>query len=208
MFQGKIVCVGRNYAEHAKELNNPVPETPLLFIKPSTALADVEPEFRIPASDCHYEAELAVRIGRDLQAVTPDEAVSAIDGYALALDLTKRECQSALKAKGHPWEIAKAFDGSCPITPFVSPDALNDPAALKFSLSINGSLRQQGDTADMLTPIPQLLSYITQHFTLRAGDIVLTGTPAGVGQLSNGDVIKLELQGAFSWSGVAKVSEV
>lgn len=200
---GKIVCVGRNYAEHARELNNPVPKIPLLFIKPDTALADVSGAFTIPETDCHFEAEIAVRIGQTLTSVSADEATQGISGITLALDLTKRALQSELKAKGHPWELAKAFDGACPLGSFISPAALPALDQLTFTLHINDALRQQGSSGDMIMPIPELLAYVSQHFTLREGDIVLTGTPKGVGELHVGDRVTLQLCEEPVWQGTA-----
>ncbi len=190
---GKIVCVGRNYAEHARELNNPVPETPLLFMKPETAAVALDSEFEIPASDCHYEAELALLIQKELYRVKASEALSSVAGVGIALDLTRRELQTTLKQKGHPWEIAKAFDGSCPMSRFVPVTQIQDLSALEFELRINNEPRQKGRVVDMITPIDQLIAYMSQFFTLRPGDVILTGTPAGVGQLAKGDEISVQL---------------
>lgn len=196
---GKIVCVGRNYAEHALELNNPIPSEPVLFIKPATALCALTPSFSIPKSDCHYEAELAFLIGEPLTNATPDEAEGAIVGVGLALDLTKRELQSQLKQKSLPWELAKSFDGACPISPFVSMQDIGSPVnQLEYKLYIDGELRQHGRSQDMLTPSVALIAHISSHFTLMPGDIVLTGTPKGVGELHCGQTLKLELDQCFS----------
>ena len=190
---GKVVCVGRNYAEHAKELNNPVPTTPILFIKPATAVIPFSENIKLPhdLGECHYETELAILIGKKLTKATAEDIDDAIVGYGLGLDLTLRAVQSKLKEKGHPWEIAKSFDGSCPLTSFVYPSELKDTANIEFQLKINGELRQQGKTSDMITAIKPLIAYISQHFTLQPGDVVLTGTPAGVGLLESG--MKLEV---------------
>ncbi|NQD38846.1 fumarylacetoacetate hydrolase family protein [Permianibacter sp. IMCC34836] len=192
---GKAVCVGRNYAQHAKELNNPVPEQPLLFLKPSTSMVPLSPSFSLPADagDCHHELEVALLIGQRLTAATAEQARAAIVGVSLGLDLTLRDRQQALKTAGHPWEIAKAFDGALPLAPFLDPTALPDLTALEFSLEINGALRQHGSTADMLTPILPLLVYMTRFFTLLPGDVVMTGTPAGVAALRAGDQLVLTL---------------
>jgi len=185
---GKVVCVGRNYLEHIKELNNDVPKAPLLFMKPQTALTS-EANLHYQTRDLHYETEVALLIGKAMTNVVAADVWSHIWGYGLALDLTKRELQSQLKEKGHPWELAKAFDDSCPISPFIK---LSGPLQdLEFSLSINGQKRQQGNTNHMMMPIPQLLEYMTKHFSLLPGDVVLTGTPQGVGQLQNGDQLAL-----------------
>ncbi|AZZ93784.1 fumarylacetoacetate hydrolase family protein [Hahella sp. KA22] len=190
---GKVVCVGRNYAEHARELNNPVPTTPILFIKPSTAVVDMRGPLVIPEGDVHYETEIALLIGKPLKNATPQEARSAVIGVGLALDLTRRDLQSALKEKGLPWEIAKCFDGACPLSDFVSVTAEDDLADLNFSMYLNGELRQDGKASDMITAIAPLLAYMSSHFTLMPGDVALTGTPAGVGRLQSGDRVELSL---------------
>jgi 2-keto-4-pentenoate hydratase/2-oxohepta-3-ene-1,7-dioic acid hydratase in catechol pathway len=192
---GKVVCVGRNYAEHARELNNPVPSEPVLFIKPSTALVSLEQPVSIPLqfADCHFETEMAVLIGKGLTSCNEQQAADAIAGVGVALDLTLRELQSALKEKSLPWEKAKAFDGACPISAFVSLENIDDLHNQQIQLRQNGELRQDGNSADMLTPVLPLLVYISQFFTLTPGDIVLTGTPAGVGPLAVGDSLDISL---------------
>jgi len=188
----KVVCVGRNYAEHAKELNNPIPTSPILFIKPSSALAPLNAPLHLPQGEqVHYEAELAILIGSTLCHADVEAAGQAIAGLGLALDLTLREVQSQLKEKGLPWEIAKSFDGACPLSPFSAYNG-EDLAAIDYQFLINGELRQHGQTRLMLTPIPELLAFISKHFTLVPGDIVLTGTPAGVGKLNSGDTLALQ----------------
>ncbi|PCM45114.1 fumarylacetoacetate hydrolase family protein [Marinobacter sp. ANT_B65] len=198
---GKIVCVGRNYAEHAKELNNPVPAEPLLFIKPATAAVHVTRPLELQANkgQTHFETELAVLIGKPLTNASSSEARDAILGYGLALDLTFRDLQSRLKEKGHPWELAKAFDGSCPLSPFVAADHFPGDH-ITFSMDINGQRQQSGDTRDMIFPIIPLLTHISSHFTLLPGDVVLTGTPKGVGPLSSGQTLSLELEDLLSVS--------
>jgi 2-keto-4-pentenoate hydratase/2-oxohepta-3-ene-1,7-dioic acid hydratase in catechol pathway len=191
---GKIVCVGRNYADHAKELNNPIPKTPLLFIKPATAAVAMDQPITIPAGlgACHHELEMAILIGRELSAAQETDCLAAIAGVGLGIDLTLRDVQSALKEKGQPWERAKAFDGSCPLSQFVEVGD-RDIQQLDLTLWRNGETQQQGNTRDMLFPVSRLLSEISQSFTLLPGDVVMTGTPAGVGPLIPGDHLKLEL---------------
>ncbi|WP_407334365.1 fumarylacetoacetate hydrolase family protein [Enterovibrio sp. 27052020O] len=193
---GKVVCIGRNYVEHAQELNNPIPDEPVLFIKPSTALVGSSSSLVLKEtlSPIHYEAELSVLIGQPLTHATEAEVREAIVGLGVALDLTRREAQSALKEKGLPWELAKAFDGSCVQSPFVANEKL-DLASIKYGLDINGEARQRGDTQLMITPVIALICHLTQYFTLLPGDIVLTGTPKGVGQLHAGDELVLSLSG-------------
>ncbi len=192
---GKIVCIGRNYAEHARELNNPVPDEPLLFIKPSTAAVHVTRPLDFPRDRgaVHFETELAVLIGRPLTHASTAEAKAAILGYGLALDLTLRDVQSQLKEKGQPWERAKGFDGACPLSPFIPAELVPD-GNIHFTLDIDGERRQTGDTGDMLHPVLELISHMSSQFTLLPGDVVLTGTPKGVGPLQSGQTLSLELE--------------
>ncbi|QHJ10931.1 putative protein YcgM [Paraglaciecola mesophila] len=193
---GKVVCVGRNYLEHIQELNNEVPEQPLLFIKPSTALCDVQQPISIPKDkgSCHNELEIAILVGKQLTDCDEDTAKRSIQGVGLGLDLTLRDVQGALKAKGQPWERAKGFDFSCPISPFVSIDKIDIEGNIEFSLSVNDNVRQQGNSANMMHCITSLLVDISKSFTLLPGDIVLTGTPKGVGPLKEGDELRLVLK--------------
>lgn len=186
---GKVVCVGRNYIAHARELDNPVPSEPLLFMKPATALVPMERPVMLPIGSTvvHHELELALLLDRRLTRAGEEEAVDAIAGIGLALDLTLREVQNRLKAAGHPWEIAKGFDGACPCSAFVRPVAIADLYRLDFTLEKNGELVQRGNSANMIFTIPRLLSEMSWHFTLLPGDIVLTGSPDGVGPLEPGD---------------------
>ena len=194
---GKIVCVARNYAEHAAELGNPVPDQAVLFIKPASSILPSGGTVVIPpyARNCHHEIELAVLIGRPAKAVAADQALAHIAGYGVALDLTLRDVQAELKAKGLPWEIAKAFDTACPLSPFVPAASVPDPQQLQLRLTVNGSLRQDGTSADMLRPVARLLSEASHYFTLEAGDILLTGTPAGVGPVHSGDRLEAVIEG-------------
>ena len=190
---GKIVCVGRNYAEHAKELNNPIPTEPILFIKPESSAVSLNQDLKIPNSDCHYETEIAILIGSTLTNANEKEAETAVIGIGLALDLTRRALQSKLKDKSHPWELAKSFDGACPLTDFVKRDQFSSLNHLSFSLHINDELKQDGCSDDMLNPIIPLLVHMSKYFTLKPGDIILTGTPKGVGELHSGDKLRFKL---------------
>lgn len=192
---GKVVCVGRNYAAHARELGNAVPETPILFLKPSTALVPLSPSFAIPQGrgECHHETEITVLIGNTLKNASEAECRAAIAGVTLGLDLTLRDLQNVLKKNGHPWEVAKAFDGAAPLAPFMATAAFGDLVGTTFSLKVNGELRQLGNTSDMITPVLALLQYISTIFTLQPGDVVMTGTPEGVAALQSGDALVLEL---------------
>ncbi|MBE2896606.1 fumarylacetoacetate hydrolase family protein [Pasteurellaceae bacterium HPA106] len=192
---GKVVCVGRNYHEHIKELNNPVPSSPLLFIKPQTALCCLQNPILIPKTlgRVEHELEIAALIGKDLTQASAEEAKSAVCAFAVALDLTLRDVQECCKANAHPWEIAKGFDNACPVSPFVPVGQFSDWTAIDFSLQVNGMLRQAGNSQHMLVDIPHLISYASQFFTLQKGDIMLTGTPQGVGELRLGDKLELHL---------------
>lgn len=190
---GKAVCVGRNYAAHARELGNAVPEAPILFLKPSTAIVPLSPVFSIPAArgSCHHETEIAVLIGATISNIDVADVPAAIAGYGLALDLTLRDLQNQLKKQGYPWEVAKAFDGACPLSPFIPAQQFGDIADCEFSLLVNGEQRQHGFSRDMITPVYELIAYISRIFTLQAGDVVLTGTPEGVAALASGDQLVL-----------------
>ena len=191
---GKIVCIGRNYAAHAQELNNPIPSRPILFIKPSTCLQPFkEITLAKRLGEHHYEAELALLIG-DTISYGDQDVLTKIAGVGLALDLTLRDVQSELKSKGHPWERAKAYDGSCPVTPFYPLKSSDELASSEYKYWQNGELKQHGKTELMLFNIERLLTEISESFTLMPGDIVLTGTPEGVGVLNHGDELQLQYQ--------------
>lgn len=193
----KIICVGRNYSEHAKELNNPLPETPLIFLKPDTALVRENKDIYYPefTKDLHFECELVIRIAKGAKFVEPQHVDQVIDGVGLGIDLTARDIQQDIKAKGWPWTMAKMFDASAPVSTFVSPDALPPLGELTFRCAINGETRQEGFTREMIFSIPDLISYITSRITLKKGDMIFTGTPKGVGPLSIGDHVEAWLEG-------------
>lgn len=186
---GKIVCIGRNYAEHIRELGNEVPDRPVLFMKPASSVIGEGGTIVIPdySQDCHHEVELAILIGRTIKGIRAADALSAVAGYGVAIDLTLRDVQSQLKSKGLPWEVAKAFDTACPLSDFVPAGAVRDPQDLSIALMVNDEVRQEASTALMLRPIPQLIEEMSAIFTLEPGDIILTGTPAGVSRLLSGD---------------------
>jgi len=196
-FTRKIVGAGRNYAEHAAELNNPLPATPLIFMKPPSTFIQNGAAIEIPlgCQEVHHEIELGIVIGSTCQRVDKDKSMNHVGGYVLALDMTARDFQNNLKAKGHPWELAKCFDTSCPVSDFISKDVISDPHNVDLVCKVNGELRQNDNTSKMITRIPDLISYISQYFTLEEGDVILTGTPAGVGPVKDGDVIEGEIPG-------------
>ena len=201
---GKIVCLGRNYLDHIRELNNEVPDQPVIFCKPGSSLLQNGGQVMIPtySSDCHHELELAVLIGKQGKNIPVSEAMSYACGYGVALDLTLRDVQTQQKSKGLPWEIAKGFDTACPLTDFIPAEKITDPDNLELSLRINGQIRQQGNTNMMMRSVAQIVSEISSFYTLEEGDIILTGTPAGVGQIASGDL----LEGVIEQVGSLRVS--
>ena len=204
---GKIVCVGRNYRDHALELNNEIPDRPLLFLKPATSAVALDAPWDLPSQPLHYETEISVLIGARVKNAGSTEALGAIAGLGLALDLTDRALQSALKAKGHPWERAKAFDHSAPLTSFLPMSDAFDLGNLNFSMTMNGQSRQRDSSSNMLCPIVELIEAISQVFTLLPGDVVLTGTPAGVGVLEPAGSFELQLN-EYQWQRPSHSAEL
>jgi len=209
---GKVVCVGRNYAAHAEELGNSVPSTPILFMKPASSIAYIHRDANdnvvvrpneATYGETHYEAELCVQLSKDLCRADASEAASAVGAVTLGLDLTLRGLQSELKEKGYPWERAKCFDGACVLADWIAPEAFGDLRAVNYQLYINDTLTQDGDTSLMLFSVYELLADISHAFSLKAGDVVMTGTPSGVGVLHAGDNLRLTL-GEHSWQAVVK----
>ena len=199
---GKVVCVGRNYAAHAQELGNEIPKSPILFMKPASSVASMRNDIIRPDSDrygdTHYEAELCIQLSADLSNATVAQAQQAIGSVTIGLDLTLRDLQTELKQKGHPWERAKCFDGACVLADWVDPQAFGDFSNVHYQLYINDELKQDGDSTLMLFPVYELLAEISHAFSLQAGDVIMTGTPSGVGILHAGDELKLVL-GAHEW---------
>ncbi|CZW47111.1 MULTISPECIES: fumarylacetoacetate hydrolase family protein [Enterobacter cloacae complex] len=194
----KVICVGSNYAKHIQEMGSAVPDEPVLFIKPETALCDIRQPLVLPQGlgSVHHEVELAVLIGATLRQATEEHVEKAIAGYGFALDLTLRDVQSKMKKAGQPWEKAKGFDNSCPISGFVPvSEFTDDPQNTPLSLKVNGEIRQQGTTADMIHKIVPLIAYMSRFFTLKPGDVILTGTPEGVGPLHSGDELDVSFNG-------------
>ncbi|AXF44514.1 fumarylacetoacetate hydrolase family protein [Acinetobacter johnsonii] len=207
----KIVCVGRSYADHAKELGNAIPDRPVLFIKPPSSLLSLDAGISWnPAwGSCHYECELVLRIDHRLSKATdPAQALQAVGAVTLGLDLTLRDLQDDLKTKGQPWERAKAFDGSCVLADWIAvSDVVQDWDDVHYSFHVNDELRQAGNTAHLIFDIGTLLADISQVFTLEAGDVVMTGTPAGVAALQAGEQLKMTLKGKnqdYSWNTFVK----
>lgn len=196
----KIFCVGRNYSEHAKELNNAIPEAPVIFMKPPTALLKGK-DFYIPAfsKDMHFECELVYRVCKNGKHVAAQFASKYVDAVAVGIDFTARDVQSNQKTKGLPWEIAKAFDNSAVVSEFTPISAIAHPASINFSMEKNGTTVQTGNSADMLYSIDTIIEYLSQFFTLQQGDLIYTGTPAGVGPVAIGDMLTGYLEGVKSF---------
>jgi acylpyruvate hydrolase len=192
----KIICIGRNYIDHAKELNNPVPKSPIIFMKPSSALLKDSKPFYHPnfSENIHYELEVVLKISKNGKAIDEKFADDYYDAIGLGIDFTARDIQDKCKEKGHPWEIAKAFDHSAVIGEFIDKEKLN-VSAIKFQLYKNGILAQDGNTNDLIFNFSYLISYISGYFTLQKGDLIFTGTPAGVGKVSIGDHLEGYLEG-------------
>ncbi|KAK0196489.1 hypothetical protein IW261DRAFT_1418210 [Armillaria novae-zelandiae] len=187
----KIVAIGRNYSEHIKELANTAPKEPFFFIKPTTSYLPSGGKLELPRGIiAHHEVELGIVIGNRGRDISQANADSHIAGYALAVDMTARNLQDQVKKRGLPWSAAKGFDTFTPIGSFIPKDKILDPHDLRLSLKINGGIKQNGTTADMIFRIPRLIEHISSIMTLEEGDLVLTGTPSGVGPVSPGDKVE------------------
>lgn len=189
----KIICIGRNYAEHAKELNNPVPTgAPVVFMKPPSALLVNEKPFYYPdfTKDLHHELEVVLKIAKNGKSVQPEFAAGYYEEIALGIDFTARDVQEELKKKGHPWEIAKGFDNSAVLGKFVSLEKASHDGNIEFQLKKNGKVVQHGHTRDLLFTFDQLIVYVSKYFKLLQGDLIFTGTPAGVGPVQVGDLLE------------------
>ncbi len=197
---GKIVCVGRNYAEHAKELGNDIPEAPILFLKPASAFIFSGDNIIFPSfgNELHHEAELVLLIGSFLKDADIQEAESAVAGYAIGLDMTLRDVQDALKKKGHPWTVSKCFDTSGVLSDFVSSGEYKLKGKEKITLSVNGNIRQNSTLDKMIFSAAELISNISSVMKLEPGDLIFTGTPSGVGSVKRGDIITAEIENIAS----------
>lgn len=188
---GKIVAVGRNYADHVREMGGGKADPPVLFFKPPSALVPGGGTVALPAfsKEIHHEVELVVRVARGGERLAPDEAARAIDACAVGLDLTARDLQSEARKRGEPWAVAKGFDGSAPLSGLVAVDDLAALNGLELALTVNGAQRQLGHVAQMVLPLPELVAFVSSRFRLEPGDLIFTGTPAGVGPVHAGDVV-------------------
>ena len=192
----KIVCIGRNYLAHVKELDNVLPTEPMFFMKPDTALLPVGEPFPYPtfSKEVHYETELVLRICKTGRCIDEKDASGYYDAITVGVDFTARDLQSQCKSKGHPWEIAKAFDYSAPMGEFKKISELKHPEDITFGMKLNGEWSQQGHSRDMIFGFDKIVSYVSQFVTLKEGDCIFTGTPQGVGEVHIGDRLELFLE--------------
>jgi acylpyruvate hydrolase len=193
----KIIAIGRNYAEHAKELNNPVPTIPVIFMKPDTALLKDNKPFYHPefSQDIHHEIELVLKVSKEGKHISEKFAATYFEEIALGVDFTARDIQTKHKEKGLPWELAKAFDNSAPVSNFLPKAQFADLYNVNFKLDINGETRQQGNTKDLLFSFERIIAFLSQYITLKKGDLIFTGTPEGVGKVAVGDHLEGFLEG-------------
>lgn len=189
-----IYCLGKNYPLHAKEMGSNLPSTPVVFIKPSTSY-NITNKISIPeiSNDMHYEVELVCRISKNAENISEKEALDFIDAFAIGIDFTLRDIQNNAKKEGNPWSISKGFFGSATVGSFIDKIDIQDYNNLKISLKLNGELKQFGYTKDMIFKIPFIVSYLSNIFTLKSGDLIFTGTPEGVGKVDIGDVLECSI---------------
>ena len=185
----KIIAIGRNYIDHAKELNNPVPVVPIFFLMPDTALVRNNQPFFYPdfSADIHYEVEIVLKFNKVGKNIAPQFAKRYFSEIGIGIDFTARDLQQKCKEKGMPWEISKSFDGAAPISKFVSLENIGDINNINFRLELNGKTVQNGNTNQMIFPVDKLISYVSKFMTIKIGDLMFTGTPAGVGPVKIGD---------------------
>lgn len=190
-----IFCIGRNYVEHARELNNNPPDRPLVFLKPTSSIIYDQDTIQIPrqSNNVHHEVELVAVIGEGGKNIPEEHALQHVDGYAIGIDVTARDIQQEAKEAGHPWSVAKGFDSFAPISSFIQADKISNPQNINLKLSVNGEGRQSDKTNLMIFPIAELISYLSSIFTLQPGDLIFTGTPKGVSAIQPGDDIQATL---------------
>ena len=194
---GKILCLGQNYAKHAKEMGSSAPTSPIIFLKPSTAIIENGEPIVLPrmSNDVHHEVELTVLLGKQGKNIPQSKAFDCVAGYGIGLDMTMRDRQKEAKADGNPWSIAKGFDTSAPLSPFIPKESVKYPSNLEIKLCVNGKERQHSNTSQMIYKIDFIISFLSTIFTLEEGDVIYTGTPEGVGRVVEGDVIDAEIPG-------------
>ncbi|GAB2535538.1 fumarylacetoacetate hydrolase family protein [Rhodanobacter koreensis] len=200
----RVFCIGRNYAEHAREMGASVDKsTPMFFCKPADAVVSDGADVPYPSatSDLHHEVEMVVALGQGGRDISPDQAAALVWGYGVGLDLTRRDLQALAKAKGHPWDVAKGFDHSAPVSALRPATEVMLDAGSVLRLSVNGELRQQTTLGEMVHGVPQIIAALSTLFELKAGDLIFTGTPAGVAALQRGDRFHAELVGVAELDG-------
>lgn len=190
-----IYCIGRNYAQHAKEMGSPIPKIPLVFIKPLGTICYNGHSISLPpqSNDIHFEAEIVVAISKSGKNISHGSASDHIGGIGIGIDFTARDIQKIAKRQGHPWSIAKGFDSFAPISSFIAPDGIEDFDNLDLKLFQNGFVKQHGNSSEMIFPIPNLINFLSQIYTLHPGDLIFTGTPEGVGPVHSGDKLEVML---------------
>ncbi|WP_432709128.1 fumarylacetoacetate hydrolase family protein [Pedobacter sp.] len=193
----KIIAIGRNYAAHAEELNNPIPTSPVIFMKPDTAVLKDNRPFYLPdfSNDIHYELEVVLKVSKEGKHIQEKFASNYYEEIGLGIDFTARDIQSRHKEKGLPWELAKSFDNSAPVSLFVPKTKFEDLYQLNFELQINQQSRQKGNTKNLLFSFEKIIAFVSQYITLKKGDLIFTGTPEGVGQIKAGDHLEAWLEG-------------
>lgn len=196
----RVYCIGRNYAAHAIEMGDDPDRDPPFFFQKNPDNLDPSGEFPYPtkSDDVHYEAEMAVALKTGGVNIPVDTALDHVFGYALSLDMTRRDLQGAAKKKGRPWEVGKAFERSAPIGPILPASDIGHPSEGRLELTVNGETKQEGDLNQMIWKVPEMISYLSDHFELAPGDVILSGTPAGVGPITRGDVMELSIEGLGS----------
>jgi len=194
---GKLLCIGRNYADHADEMQSDVPDEPMVFLKPASAVIRSGDTVRMPpqSSDVHHEIEMVAVVGTGGHRIPRTQALGHVAGYAVGLDITARDLQTEAKERRHPWSVAKGFDTFAPLGPIADASEVGDPQALTLQLKRNGTVRQRADTTRMIFTVADLVSYCSQVFTLNPGDLIYTGTPSGVGPVQDGDTLEASLTG-------------
>jgi len=197
---GKLLCIGRNYADHAAEMDRNVPDEPMVFLKPSSALIRSEGTVRLPpqSKDVHHEVELVAVIGTEGRNIAVDDALDHVSAFAVGLDMTARDLQAQAKARRHPWSVAKGFDTFAPLGPLTAASEVDSPQDLTLRLTVNGDRRQQANTQRQIFPVREVVAYCSQIFTLSPGDLVYTGTPSGVGPVEAGDTLEATATGLDS----------
>lgn len=200
VYVGKLLCIGRNYADHAEEMARDVPDEPMVFLKPSTALIRSGEIIQLPpqSEEVHHEVELVAVIGKRGKRIPQNDALEHVSAYGVGLDMTARDLQSKAKEKRHPWSVAKGFDTFAPLGALTDAAEIDDPQDLNLNLTVNGEIRQRAQTSNMIFSVAELVHYCSKIFTLEVGDLLFTGTPSGVGPVQQGDVVEASVTGCDS----------